>query len=186
MPYRNRIATTKALVRRIWSSLLLFVLLWPLSVRAEEPSTPPEWTVPMETVLGEPIRIADFRGKVVVINFWATWCPPCLKEIPSFVRFQEEFRDRVVVLGVDYMERPDRKELADFIRQTGINYPVVYGDATKSQALARALGGVLGLPTTKLLDQDGRMVASHTGGLDEQRLREWALPLLSRPARIVP
>ncbi|MBF0159699.1 MAG: TlpA family protein disulfide reductase [Magnetococcales bacterium] len=134
--------------------------------------------ISLDTVTGETIRLADFRGRVVLVNFWATWCPPCLREIPVFVRAQQRYGGKLVVIGVDYMERPDRKDLSAAMRQLEINYPVVYGDANKAQDLARALGGVPGLPTTIIIDRHGNRVRNYIGELNETLLRQLVDPLL--------
>lgn len=133
----------------------------------------------LNTADGKPLRLADFRGKVVVINFWATWCPPCIREIPGFVRFQEAYADKgVVVVGINFMDQMDQKTLVAFKKKKKINYPLVYGTPEQLGGLARDLGGVFGLPTSKILNRQGQVVASHAGGLTEKALRAWVDPLL--------
>ena len=134
-----------------------------------------------EDFSGNKISLEDYNGKLVVINFWATWCPPCLAEIPALVRFQEAYRDKgVVVIGVNFMEPPDLKRLAQFTRDKGINYPMVYGNPVKIRNLAKTLGGVFGLPVTKVIDRKGQVVASHTGGLTERKMRSLVKPWLRK------
>lgn len=136
-----------------------------------------------KTVDGQTLRLADLRGKVVLVNFWATWCPPCLEEIPAFVHFYKQYADKgVMVVGVNYMDQSTPEELARFIAKHQINYPILYGDGINLDGLAKALGGVFGLPATKLLDQTGRVVASRTGGLTEQEMQNWVAPLLTTKA----
>ncbi|MEO5348595.1 MAG: TlpA family protein disulfide reductase [Magnetococcus sp. YQC-3] len=137
----------------------------------------------LNTTDGKTLRLADLRGKVVLVNFWATWCPPCLEEIPALVRFQEQFADKgVVVVGVDFMDQASLEQLRRFVDEQRINYPIVYGDSARLSQLAKGLGGVFGLPVTKLLDRQGQVVSSRTGGLTEADMRRWVEPLLTTTA----
>ncbi|MBF0438728.1 MAG: TlpA family protein disulfide reductase [Magnetococcales bacterium] len=136
-------------------------------------------STPLNTVDGKTLHLADFKGKVVLVNFWATWCPPCLDEIPDLIKLQKQYADRgLVVIGIDYMEKPDKKRLTGFIDEQGINYPIVFSDERTIQALARSLGGVYALPVTKLLNRDGKVAASHIGGLNFSEMRAMVEPLL--------
>ena len=144
---------------------------------------PQEMELLLNTVDGKTLRLADLRGKVVLVNFWATWCPPCLEEIPVLVRFQEQFADKgVVVVGVDFMDQTSLEGLRQFIAEHQINYPIVYGDSVRLNQLAKGLGGVFGLPVTKLLDRQGQVGSSRTGGLTEAEMRRWVEPLLTTQA----
>jgi len=97
------------------------------------------------------IDINQFRGKTVLINFWATWCGPCVQEIPSLVSLQKEFGPRgLVVIGVS-MDQGGEGAVRKVIDKTGINYPVVMGDAK----ISRDFGGVFGIPASFLVDQSG-------------------------------
>ena len=114
---------------------------------------------PLETVAGETVNLTKLKGKVLVVNFWATWCPPCLDEIPELVRFQDEFARRgVQVIGIDFMEQPNRERLQTFIKKHEMNYPVVFGKPSEMQVVARAMGGVFGLPVTKVVDRTGKVL----------------------------
>ncbi|MBF0272121.1 MAG: TlpA family protein disulfide reductase [Magnetococcales bacterium] len=134
---------------------------------------------PLATTDGKTMRLSDLKGKVVLINFWATWCPPCLEEIPALVQLQTQYADRgLVVVGIDYMEKADAKRLNQFIDEQGINYPVVMGELKTLQGVAKILGGVFALPVTKVLDRSGKVAASHIGGLDLAEMKKLVEPLL--------
>lgn len=158
------------------SILLAAFFLW------AGPSASPGWSAddrledalqePLETVKGEKFRLADFHGQIVILNFWATWCPPCLDEIPELVRFQDEYAHRgIKIIGVNFLERANVKRLTSFIEKTGINYPIVSGSREKMQRIALGVGGVLGLPVTKFLDRQGRVVRTHMGSVSGEQLR---------------
>ena len=116
--------------------------------------------------------LEKWRGQVLVVNFWATWCPPCLKEIPEFIRMQEALRDRrvqFVGIAID-----DPRKVADFAAKIGINYPVLMAE-TDGISLARAAGNRLGgLPFTVVIDRQGKTARIELGVLDEGKL----LPIL--------
>jgi peroxiredoxin len=113
-----------------------------------EGSTP---TFAVTTLEGDTLRSDDLRGRVVIVNFWATWCPPCRIEVPSLQSLWEVRRDDgVVVLGLS-MDRGGRAAVDAFLRERGVTYPVAMAD----RAVESAFGGVPGLPTTFILDADG-------------------------------
>jgi peroxiredoxin len=110
---------------------------------------------------GRPIVLNSYRGKVVLLNFWATWCEPCRKEIPRFIQFQDSYGPRgLQVLGISMDD--DSKPVRQFRNQYRVNYPVAMGDAK----LAETYGGVLGLPISFVIDPEGRIVAKHIGAVD--------------------
>jgi thiol-disulfide isomerase/thioredoxin len=125
---------------------------------------------------GRTQRLDQWRGKVLVVNFWATWCPPCLKEIPEFIRMQERYRDRGLQFVGVAIDQPER--VGPFAEKMGINYPVLIGalDATE---LLRTLGNQHGgLPFTVVFDRSGTLAGSELGGLDEAKLARVVVPLL--------
>ncbi len=145
-------------------------------VRAEPPRG---LDMPLNTVSGKTLRLSDLKGQVVLVNFWATWCPPCLEEIPALTRIQERYKDKgFTVVGIDFMESTTREKLAAFVKEHGINYPVVFGDASQMTGLARELGGVFGLPVSKILDRRGKVILTKTGGLTERAFRKILDPLM--------
>lgn len=107
---------------------------------------------------GKIVSTEDWKGKVVILNFWATWCPPCRQEIPEFIRLQAAYKDKLQIVGASEDDDPPEK-VREFVQQHGMNYPVVM--ATKE--LADNYGGVPALPTSFIIDPQGRVVQKHTG-----------------------
>lgn len=108
---------------------------------------------------GEPIKLSNYRGKVVLLNFWATWCPPCKVEIPWFVQFQRTYEDRgFVVLGVS-LDENGWESVRPYLTQNQITYPVMIGDGN----LTARYGGVTSLPATFIIDRSGRIASAHLG-----------------------
>jgi peroxiredoxin len=106
---------------------------------------------------GEVVSLADFRGKVVVLDFWGTWCPPCRREIPDFISLQKEYgAEGLQIVGVA-LDEPEKVQ--DFARQNGMNYPVLLG----TNNVAVLYGGIEGLPTTFIIDRSGRIVSRLEG-----------------------
>jgi len=109
---------------------------------------------------GSTKSLADYSGKVVMLNFWATWCGPCKREIPDFIELQDEYRDQgFEIVGISLDDPAKTDEVARFSRDQGINYDVLYGH----RGVAEAYGGVRSIPTTFLIDRSGAVVASITG-----------------------
>ena len=110
-------------------------------------------------VHGNTVNLAEMRGKVVIVNFWATWCAPCEAEIPWFTEFHERFHDRgFTVVGVS-MDDDGWTSIHPYLQQRGVDYPVVLGD----ERLADAYGGIESLPSTFLIDKTGRVAFVHVG-----------------------
>jgi peroxiredoxin len=108
---------------------------------------------------GAAVKLADYRGKVVLLNFWATWCGPCKIEIPWFMEFQQQYKDKgFEVLGVA-MDDDGWTAVKPYVSEHKMNYRVVLG----TDSVATAYGGIDSLPTTFVIDQQGRITASHIG-----------------------
>ena len=120
---------------------------------------------------GKEVQLSSHRGKLVVLNFWASWCPPCREEMPVFSGWQKDLQAAgLQVIGVAMDD--DRSEVTRFLAQYPVSYPIVMGDAK----FAGQFGGVLGLPLTYLIDPQGRVVARYQGEADlakmEAKIRE--------------
>lgn len=114
---------------------------------------------------GKPVKLADYRGKIVLVNFWATWCGPCQFEVPVFVKLKRQYQKRgFEVIGIS-MDEGSQEEVAEFARQYEINYPVAIGAFAKLDGF----GPIKGLPTSFLIDRAGRIHSRHQGllGLNE-------------------
>ena len=110
---------------------------------------------------GRTHTLAEWRGKVVLINFWATWCPPCRAEIPELIALQERYRDKLVILGISDDEGPP-EIVQKFVEEQKINYVIAMG----SPALRKVFHGVVALPTTFVIDPEGRIAQKHVGMLN--------------------
>ena len=127
-----------------------------LSRPARRPASPVATLIDAQ---GRRFSLADLEGKVVLVNFWATWCPPCLVEIPWFTEFQTRFRDRgLVVVGVS-LDDDGWKSVGPFAETAAINYRL----ALASDDLLQAFDGIDRLPVTFLIDRQGRIAAKHLG-----------------------
>lgn len=126
---------------------------------APQASVAPDFT--LKQLDGTPLRLSDYRGKVVLLDFWASWCAPCREEIPHFVEWQRKYGDRgFQVIGVSMDDGPGPAQ--KFNREFPMNYPVALGD----QEVATRYGGILGLPVNIIIGRDGRIVSKHLGMAD--------------------
>ena len=136
----------------------------------------PLLAVSMPDLEGKPRKVADWAGNVVVVNFWATWCPPCLKEIPEFIRLQEKLAGKGVQFVGIAADQPEK--VRQFAAKMQINYPILLGEMDVIE-MARLAGNTSGgLPFTVVLDRKGRWVQSEMGALDEAKLSGILAPLL--------
>ena len=123
-------------------------------VRNPEPA--PEFK--LDTLEGKPLNLGEYKNKVILLNFWATWCGPCRAEIPDLVELQNKYKDQLQIIGL-VVDDEDREAIKKFVDESGINYPV----AIATDELRGQYGGIAALPTSFLLDAQGRVVQKHEG-----------------------
>jgi thiol-disulfide isomerase/thioredoxin len=154
-----------------WAASSLRPLFRSMTANAGDSAKAPAWE--LKDLDGKLVKSSDFDGRVVILDFWATWCAPCKVEIPGFVELQKEYRDRgLVVVGVSLDEDGPAK-IKRFVTQFGMNYPVVLGDA----GLMKDFGGTA-IPTTVIIDRSGNIVARHVGFVPKETIENEIKPLL--------
>jgi cytochrome c biogenesis protein CcmG, thiol:disulfide interchange protein DsbE len=131
----------------------------------------PDFTLPQ--LDGGELRLSSYRGKVVLLDFWATWCAPCREEIPGFIELQRKYSSRgLQVIGVSMDDSPEPVHV--FYQEFKINYPIVLGNAKTGELY----GGVLGLPIAFLIARDGHIYAKHMGATNTSVLEKEIQTLL--------
>jgi thiol-disulfide isomerase/thioredoxin len=150
----------------------LLLLLIPGLARAQNARAP---SLVLRDINGRSIRLSDYRGKVVVLNFWATWCPPCRAEIPELIKWQEKYRRQgLQVIGVTYPPQT-LSEVRRFVRREKVNYPVGLG--TQKMMLLFTQSDTL--PMTIVIGKDGRVRDVIEGIILPQEFEEKIKPLLN-------
>ncbi|KPV40369.1 hypothetical protein AN478_09265 [Thiohalorhabdus denitrificans] len=123
--------------------------------------------VVLEGLDGDSFRLSDYRGKLVLVNFWAPWCPPCRQEMPDLQAFHEAHEDTVVVgLAINYRSRENVAKMADMMN---ITYPVAYA----SPQTAEKFGSFRGLPATYLVSPDGGIIGHHSGIMSREEMEAY-------------
>lgn len=113
----------------------------------------------LKTTDGKVIKLSDFRGKVVIVDFWATWCPPCRAEIPDFIKLYSNYKDKgFQMLGIS-LDQGGLNDVIPFMKKYGINYPIMLGN----DEVVAAYGGIRGIPTTFVIDKKGNVRAAFEG-----------------------
>ena len=129
----------------------------------------------LKDIDGKTVKLSDYRGKAIILNFWATWCPPCKTEIPWFVDLQNKYSGQgLEVLGVA-LDDSSEKDIADFAKEMKMNYPVLIGKEETSDLY----GGVAALPTTFYIDRGGKILQNVPGLIDRKEIEDNALKVLS-------
>jgi cytochrome c biogenesis protein CcmG, thiol:disulfide interchange protein DsbE len=144
--------------RRVEAGLREGVSAGPVKLLKERPEIA-AFTAP--DLNGQPVSMAALRGKVVIINFWATWCPPCRAEIPELIALQSKYKDTLQIIGIS-QDSGSLEEVRQFAREHGMNYPIVMS----TPEIEKLFPGIYALPTSFILDHDGRMAQKHIGQLN--------------------
>jgi peroxiredoxin len=135
----------------------------------------PQFT--LEDATGAKVTLADYKGKVVLLNFWATWCAPCKIEIPWFMEFEKTYKDRdFAVLGLA-MDDDGWKSVKPYVEQHKLNYRILVG----TEVVSKLYGDIDSLPTTFILDRDGRIAKEHLGLAGKGEYLNEILTLLDAP-----
>lgn len=138
------------------------------------PDLAPEFQ--LEGLDGKPLNLASARGKVVLLNFWATWCGPCRAEIPDLIALQQKYAGKLQIIGLT-VDEDDAGLVKEAVARTGINYPV----ALTSPEIRMQYGGIAALPTSFVLDTQGRVVQKHEGLRDPELYETEIRALLGLP-----
>ncbi len=142
------------------------------TARAAEPVVAalkrPEFSMP--DVDGTPHSISEWDGKILIVNFWATWCTPCRKEIPEFISLQEELGDRGLQFIGIAIDKPD--ETRHFMQEIGINYPILVDEDMGMRMVGEYGNRLMALPYTVIVDREGTIVHTHMGEISRQALEK--------------
>jgi DsbE subfamily thiol:disulfide oxidoreductase len=132
----------------------------------------PTWK--LQSLDGKSVRFDDFKGKVVILDFWATWCGPCREEIPGLIDLQKKYEKQgLAVVGIS-LDDGDAEVVKAFVRKLGMNYPVLLGDDKVQQAF----GGIDAIPATFVIDRHGHIVKKYVGLVEKKQLEAVIKPLL--------
>ncbi|MDP2152308.1 MAG: TlpA disulfide reductase family protein [Methylotenera sp.] len=140
-------------------------------------SSVPLYAANLPDVSGKTQNLGQYEGKIIVVNFWATWCPPCKEEMPELIALQQSFKDKnVIVLGIAIDEPA---VVAEYLKIAPVNYPIVVSEAEGS-LLGEQLGNDKGvLPYTVFINADGKVVNTHFGRINKIILEAAIKPLIS-------
>jgi|Deesub1362B_J571_1020462.scaffolds.fasta_scaffold00163_43 cytochrome c biogenesis protein CcmG/thiol:disulfide interchange protein DsbE len=141
-----------------YSILIIFLIILVFGFcKSEKLITAPDFT--LKDIKGNNVSLSDFRGKIVILNFWATWCPPCRKEIPVFIKLYEKYKNEgLIIIGIS-LDKEGKKVIIPFVKKFGINYPILIG----TKEVENAYGGIRGIPTTFIIDKEGKIRKKHIG-----------------------
>ncbi len=156
----------------------------PVVTEEVAPSTPEQATNPnavpapdftLQTLDGESVSLSDYRGKLVMINFWASWCPPCNSEMPDLQSYYEQHKDEdFIILGVNYQDTPDKVQA--FVEKYSVTFPILLD----SDGRVADLFGVQGLPTSFFVDKEGNVLGYQPGPVTKEMLEDGITPLLQK------
>jgi cytochrome c biogenesis protein CcmG/thiol:disulfide interchange protein DsbE len=152
--------------------VMMFVISLSFQFAAAQKQKAADFT--LKTVDGKAIKLSDYAGKIVLVNFWATWCPPCRQEIPDFVEVYHKNKDKgFVIIGIA-LDQDGWSAVTPFAKKINITYPLVLG----TQEVVDAYGPIKYIPTTFIIDREGYIVNKRVGGIPKADLEEIVSNLL--------
>ncbi len=152
--------------------LIAGIALMPLSASSQSKQKAPNFS--LKTASGKTIELSKLKGKVVVVNFWATWCPPCRAEIPGFVDLYKKYKNKgVEIVGIS-LDQNGWDAVNPFLQKNNINYPIVVGN----EELSNSYGSIEAIPTTFIIDKKGYIAEHHVGYFEKEKLEKALKSLL--------
>lgn len=146
-------------------------------VISSEPAPIPGHPAPdfeLKNLDGELVRLSDFKGKPVIVNFWATWCPPCRAEFPDFQKVSVEQADKLVIIGINHTTGDSPQFVPDFVAEFGITFPIVLDETGETVKAYK----VVGLPTTVFIDSNGIVKEVFAGPINKAYIESKLTDLL--------
>lgn len=166
------------MIKKIIPAVLLFVLMTVVLVQAMDKEESKKDNVPglgvglkapdfeLKNLAGETVKLSDFEGKKVMLNFWATWCPPCKAEMPDMQKFYKEAGDEIVILAVNIDTEND---VAGFAKQMGVNFPILLDEKQRVSTTYQ----ILSIPTTYFIDEKGIITYKHFSAMNVEMMRKY-------------
>lgn len=156
------------------SLILLICLFLPAIVFTQNKQEDKAPKITLKDINGKTVRLSDFKGKVILLNFWATWCPPCRAEIPELIKWQNEYQNQgLQIIGITFPPT-NRAKVRSFVRQNEINYPILFGSKKNKSLFTSAET----MPFSVVIDKDGNIKERIEGIIFAEEFDEKVKPLL--------
>jgi len=177
----------KSILKALFFTALAFCLALSIAIAlryfpeiSNKPNSADLYAAKLPDISGTMQDLGQYQHKIIIVNFWATWCSPCREEMPELIALQQSYRDKnVVVLGIA-LDEP--AQVAQYLKDTPVNYPIVAAEAAGSM-LSEQLGNDKGvLPYTVIIDADGKIVSTHFGRITKAIIEASIQPLVSASA----
>lgn len=124
----------------------------------------------LQTLSGDTVQLADYRGKIVLLNFWTSWCPPCKAEMPEIQSLYEAYQAQgLIVLGINITVLDDRVEVERFVKELGLSFPILLDE---SGDISNPLYRVIRIPTSYFIDQEGKIYSVQFGAMSRERIEQ--------------
>lgn len=160
-------------MNRLITILLVFLSVTVALAQETKPTKAP--SLALKDLTGKTVKLSSYSGKVVLVNFWATWCAPCAAEVPELVKWQNEYKDTLQIVGITYPPTSLAK-IRGFVRDHGINYPILLG----SKATKRLFEPSENLPITVIIDREGNVVDRIDGVIFADEFEAKIKPLIKQ------